>query len=423
MENVYWRRTVSTLIGSIWLYTLAGIAGGIVDVVSAAMNPLDILQYLQSLAEGRGSTPQVDATDILGYLCTLLLLAGYWLFYRSVARFVALQQCEADRLAAARIRAGYVWLVVAVVAGCVPLVGSLAEFVLMIVSYAKLIGGYRRLSRSAVLPSEAARGMARLRAATVWLLVAYIVGIIPLIGGLFETVVTLVTFFTILSGWAMVKHGAPRLLPEEEQALAARWDKPQNVPRILVAVSAYYVLHAAESFVFLEGAAMETAIVANVTWLFFFLWLFFDHRQHLPEMSRVGVLLMLVPMAAYAALDVAQVVSGEYPIADQEAEQALNMSLFLLSLAGIVLWLSPLRMPSMLKAVAIIPLVIYKVVYQVYMLFIRPQLLVELSYEEATQMFHVQQLVKLAFYVLLMVAVAWPALACRARLRKAASEG
>ena len=86
MENVYWRRTVSTLIGSIWLYTLAGIAGGIVDVVSAAMNPLDILQYLQSLAEGRGASSSARPTAWLPPASARAMCGSWWLWWPDACR-------------------------------------------------------------------------------------------------------------------------------------------------------------------------------------------------------------------------------------------------------------------------------------------------------------------------------------------------
>ena len=353
MENKYWKQTIGTLIGAIWLYTLAGIAGNVIDVVDMVTNPMGIVQMLQSLIDGDSSQSLIDTTDILGYLATFLMLIGYVLFYKSLVRFIRLQQSEADRLSALKIRNAYLLIVIGLIMLYIPLLGTLANFVLCIVAYSKLISAYGRLGRSPLLPQEASWGMRRLRAAHIWILVAYIVGIIPVVGSAFEGIVVFVTFFVILSGWGMVKRGAPSLLPEEEARLSALFP-PLNAPMAIRFVVAFFLINTLilclKVFVGLTELYMLGNLIMAVFWLCLLCW----RGQHLPETSLVGVLLMFLLELCYLVINALNYAD---PATVQEYSVTFNTVIQFLTyfnLLGIVLWISSLRIGKSFKATVLI---------------------------------------------------------------------
>lgn len=90
MANVYWKKSVSTLIGSIWLYTLAGIAASITGVVNAYLNPSGMMGRIMDLMNGE-SPMQISMGDIVEKIFTIFVLIGYYLFFRSLTRFMRLQ--------------------------------------------------------------------------------------------------------------------------------------------------------------------------------------------------------------------------------------------------------------------------------------------------------------------------------------------
>ena len=102
MENTYWEKSVGTLIGAIWLYTLADIAGSVTGFVNGLLSPGDMMGMLASMMDGGGSA--FGLGDLLEYLFPLLVLLGYWLFYSSLTDFVRLQRSDADREAVAKVR-------------------------------------------------------------------------------------------------------------------------------------------------------------------------------------------------------------------------------------------------------------------------------------------------------------------------------
>lgn len=219
MENKYWKKCVGTLIGAIWLYTLAGIAGSITEAVNGMLNPGGVMGMMASFMGGDGGGSAFGIGDLLEYLFPLLVLLGYYLFYSSLSQLMRLQQSTGDREAVAKVRKAYILMVVAIIVEMIPVLGTLAALVVMIVAYVKMLSGYKLLKLSATFPEEARRGAGLLFTATVWLLVSYIIGCIPLVGGAIESVISFILFFCVLAGWRRIQRGAPELTEAEAEVL------------------------------------------------------------------------------------------------------------------------------------------------------------------------------------------------------------
>lgn len=230
MENIYWKKTVGTLISSIWLYTLAGIAASITGAINAFLNPNGVMGMIMNLMNGQ-STQEMGIGDLVEKMFLLLVVTGYYLFFRSLTRFMHLQGNETDCENIARIRTGYILMVVALFTDFIPLIGGLVSFILIIISYAKMLSGYSGLKRSVTFPPEAREGASILFTCTIWILVGCVIGSIPLIGSVIESIILLVTFFLILDGWGHIKNGAPDMTPDEEVIFAQ--DEPLPHKQVL----------------------------------------------------------------------------------------------------------------------------------------------------------------------------------------------
>lgn len=222
MENMYWKKSVGTLIGAIWLYTLAGIAGSVTGFVNGLLSPGGMMGMLASMT-GDGGGSAFGLGDLLEYLFPLLVLLGYWLFYSSLSDFMRLQRGDADREAVAKVRKSYILMLIAILVGYLWIPGKIAALVLVIVAYVKMLSGYRSLKRSEIFPEEARLGAGLLFASTVWLLVGYVIGVIPVVGDAIESVIGIVVFFCVLAGWGRIRRGAP-VLSEAEAAELERAD-------------------------------------------------------------------------------------------------------------------------------------------------------------------------------------------------------
>ncbi len=224
MNNTYWKNTVAALIAGIWVYTLADILGEIFDVIDSISSAGQGISALMS-GEGGGGFGFVG---FLSLLCSILVIVGYYFFFRSLLRFIKMQRNEEDLASANMIKQSYIYLIIAIAVGWIPVVGWIAALVLMILSYVKQLKAFKGLSESKVLPQEAKDGAAKIRKATIWMLVGSVIGIIPLIGGIAELAITIVMFFSIIAGWKLIYLGAPMISEAEAQAFAEEDAKPKS---------------------------------------------------------------------------------------------------------------------------------------------------------------------------------------------------
>ncbi len=224
MENKYWKETVAALITGIWVYTVAGIVGDIFGLINSASSVGDVM----SMMNGGSASVGFGFIDFIELLCSVLVIAGYYFFFRSLLRFIKMQRNEADQVSANKIKTSYILLICSIVTGWIPIIGWIASIVLLILSYVQQLSGYKGLSESTVLPKDAKQGAAKIRSAVLWMLIGSIIAIIPLVGGIAAAIITIVMFFKILSGWALIRQGAPDITIEEAAAYDAENAEPKS---------------------------------------------------------------------------------------------------------------------------------------------------------------------------------------------------
>lgn len=235
MENRPWKQTVCTLITAVWIYTLAGIFGSIICAIDSIYNGIDFIGALTG--DGGESSTFISFWKYWDYLRSMLVVIGYFLFYRSLGRFEKLQLNSSDARGVHNVKISYILLLFAAATGVIPFVGWIIKLILLIISYVKLIGGYRRLKLSEVLPQQTRNGFARLYSCSVWLLVFGIIGCIPKVGPIIEGIASIIIFFLVLSGWKTVRHGAPALTVEKARSIG--W---QNIPENVYNLSRFLTL-------------------------------------------------------------------------------------------------------------------------------------------------------------------------------------
>lgn len=301
MENIYWKKTVGTLIGAIWLYTLADIAASIAGAVNEILNPSGALGMIKDLMEGGSGAPSLSMGDIIESMFSILVLVGYYLFFRSLTRFSRLQSNKQDGEYVSTVRTAYILLVVALIVDFIPFIGWLASFVIMIIAYIKMLSGYSGLKKSATFPAEAHQGASTLYSCTIWTLVGYVLGCIPLLGGIIEGIITLVVFFMILSAWGRIKNGAPEMTPEEEEAF-----KRDEVPAYKQIMGDWLIIFFFINLVFTvidkivpalpdlsTGIWTGYQVFCGLTFIGLYLWLLFSPQAQLNRKAKWGLGILL----------------------------------------------------------------------------------------------------------------------------------
>ncbi len=201
MENFEWRKCVSSITSAILLYTLTGIGADV----------LELAGYIKGAAEVLSSWDfsfAPDEMDVAQYLCMALCVLGYFSFFSGLSKFSKLQRTTSDRDSVMKARSGYIFLLVAVVLDFIPVIGGLLGFIFVIIGYVKVLSGFRALRDSRSFPRGARGGASTIRSATIWLLIAGLIGCIPIVGNAIESLITLITFFVVLNGWGTIQNAA-----------------------------------------------------------------------------------------------------------------------------------------------------------------------------------------------------------------------
>lgn len=284
MQKSPWKTTIGSLIIAFCLYTLGGIAADITGFVNDVKDGFSLLSMFAGGDEG-GWKP--DIGDVIEWMFMTFVILGYLLFFSSLKRFARMQDAEADREQLLRVRTGYILLLLAAVAGFIPVIGWIASLVLFIVGYVKLIGGYGKLKRSTTF-ADPYNGAGLLRGASIWLLVGAVLGIIPLIGGILETITAIVAFFMTLAGWQRIKQGDP--LPAEVWAEKApvKPSKAKSVTGFVLSI-----------FSFVTATAGPIGIVVSIYALTFSI-LALNERRGGRNLAIAGVI--IASLALLAAL-------------------------------------------------------------------------------------------------------------------------
>ena len=211
-RKIIWQSSVKGIVNGIWVYTLAGIAGSVVSSIGDLTSGIGITSIMQMLMDGDlgdlhlgdllGAGP--SWSDIAGWLCTIAVVAGYFMFYSSVKRLIWVQANDSDRVSIDSIRSSYILLLVASLASLVPIIGGLVAFILLMVAYSKQLKAYQAIALSQAYSAQAKQGALLLRKCTQWILASVFIGWLPVIGGFAESLILLITFFKILQGWKMI---------------------------------------------------------------------------------------------------------------------------------------------------------------------------------------------------------------------------
>lgn len=196
-----WSATTANLYKAVLIYTCAAIAAAVFGFIGSIG---DTASTLSSLAEGRISGGGFGFWDALDLLATVALIYGYWLFLQSLSAFKGLvDPADAPRIGS--IYTSTILLIVGAVAACIPMLGFAGD-ILNLIAWIMLLLAYSNLKNSATFPEKGRLGMSKLFTAMILGIIGWVVDFIPLIGDAAETILEIIAFFMILSGWKRISE-------------------------------------------------------------------------------------------------------------------------------------------------------------------------------------------------------------------------
>ena len=200
MENVQsWKQTTAALYKAVLIFTWSGIVLSIFSGIAAVTGAA---KMVSSLASGGDIGFSFGTWDILKIVATVGVLYGYWLFLQSLGVFRALvNPVDAPRVSS--IRTATVLQIIAAVLSVIPFV-SIIGGILSIVAWIMLLLAYSALKDSVTFPELARRGASKIYIAMILGIIGWIVGWVPIVGWLAAFILSIISFFMILSGWKSI---------------------------------------------------------------------------------------------------------------------------------------------------------------------------------------------------------------------------
>lgn len=174
----------------------------IVGLVFQAIRPL--LGVLLFAIVGFGAGTIANAVELIGGLLVLIGLYGLRSGFDD----------EAGLNGAKKLFTASIIGVVAGVLAFVPLAGTVAAIV-GIVGYVVMLIGYARLKDSTDLNEQGRKGAGRLLVAAILMILAVVLGMLPLVGGVAGGVVGLIVLVMVLSGWGAIRGSFREALGSE----------------------------------------------------------------------------------------------------------------------------------------------------------------------------------------------------------------
>jgi hypothetical protein len=198
----------------------------IYDVAKPLIKLADTVSSAVSFFSGGSGDSSIGT---FGTVMEVAVLGGYVLFLLGIIKFVKILDGN-DAQAMGRVRTG---IFLGIAAAICTMIGiPIMPTILNIIGFILMLIGYSALRKSATFPDNARKGAGKLRGAMIWLIIGFVLGLLPLAGGFFRMICSIVSFFMVLSGWACIKNAMPNTANASEQPLTAKGKLLYLVPLI-----------------------------------------------------------------------------------------------------------------------------------------------------------------------------------------------
>lgn len=198
-NNITWKQTTGDLYKAVLIYTWAGIASAIFGCIGSLTATASAVA---SFASGNFPGGGFGFWDALEILAAIAIIYGYWLFLKSLVPFKE-QVNAVDAPRVGSIRTATILAIVAAILVVIPFLG-LVGGIINLISWIMLLIAYSGLKSSTTFPEGARRGASKLFTAMILGIIGWVIGLIPLVGGIIETILAIISFFLVLSGWKCI---------------------------------------------------------------------------------------------------------------------------------------------------------------------------------------------------------------------------
>jgi uncharacterized membrane protein len=201
MTQQEWSKTTSAIFNGVLIFSLSGIVNAILSPIETAVSGVSALQ---SMSGGGGSGGNF-LSIIVDWIIPIAIIAGYIMYLIGLKDFKNLL-AENDSAAAGKIFNGVILSLIGTALAWIPAIGWIIGGIVGLIGFIVAMMGYSGLKNSASFPETARNGASKLYTAQILLIIGWLIGLIPFVGGIIKAILALVAFILVLSGWAKIKN-------------------------------------------------------------------------------------------------------------------------------------------------------------------------------------------------------------------------
>ena len=138
----------------------------------------------------------------IGLILSVAIICGYIMFFLGLKSFRGEVNVE-DANAVNKVYLATIFTIIAYVVGCVPVIGFVGK-IFSIVAFFLMLIGFSRLKKSETFPEKARKGASNLFTAMILSIVGLIFGWIPIIGGVIGAIFNIIGFILTIAGWGKI---------------------------------------------------------------------------------------------------------------------------------------------------------------------------------------------------------------------------
>jgi hypothetical protein len=205
-DSTKWTDTTKKIYNGVLLYSLVGLFYPFFKAINSVTSSTS---NLMSLVGGGDEVDDIsDGAQAFVYILLAAIIFGYILYITGLGSFAQMLE-EPEKSSVGKVRSGAIVMIVATLAEM--FIWSWIASIIYLVGFIIMMVGFSGMKKSGTFPRQAISGASTLFTSMILLIIGFIVGLIPFVGGFVEGILCLIAFIMNISGWAKIKNAGKEI--------------------------------------------------------------------------------------------------------------------------------------------------------------------------------------------------------------------
>ncbi|KWW30197.1 MAG: Uncharacterized protein AUK63_1058 [bacterium P3] len=141
--------------------------------------------------------------SVLSVILSIAIIVGYVLYFIGLRNFKNVVM-EPDAPVVNKLYTAVILVIIGYIVGFIPVAGGIIQAILNIIAFIMMMVAYNKLRKSTTFPGLARKGASMLFTAMILSLIGAVISIIPLVGTIIAAILNIISFIMVLLGWKKI---------------------------------------------------------------------------------------------------------------------------------------------------------------------------------------------------------------------------